>query len=78
MSQHALIWICVSAISLNNNRRITITCDLRDWIRYITNSGGCRREPCKTLISLIWKRNLEERKSWNLGIFVNFVEGFVD
>lgn len=30
MSQHALIWICVSAISLNNNRRITITRDLRD------------------------------------------------
>ena len=41
MSQRALIWICVSAISLNNNRRITITCDLRDWIaRYITNGGG--------------------------------------
>lgn len=30
MSQRALIWICVSAISLNNNRRITITRDLRD------------------------------------------------
>lgn len=30
MSQRALIWICVSAISLNNNRQITITRDLRD------------------------------------------------
>lgn len=30
MSQCALIWICVSAISLNNNHRITITRDLRD------------------------------------------------
>lgn len=29
-SARALIWICVSAISLNNNRRITITRDLRD------------------------------------------------
>jgi len=67
----------VSAISLNNNRRITITCDLRDWIaRYITNSGGCRRESCKTLISLIWKRNLEERESSESRDFC--VEGFVD
>jgi len=47
MSQCALIWICVSAISLNNNRRITITRDLRDLTGRGSqvDGGNCRRGP---------------------------------
>lgn len=48
-SARALIWICVSAISLNNNRRITITRDLRDL------TGRRESRPRRQLVlSFVW------------------------
>lgn len=76
MSQRALIWICVSTISLNNNRRITITRDLRDLTGRDSPTAKtvvANLANTAVLISLIVNlefRSINLHESWDLGFLL--------